>query len=565
MKKFNYLIPLFLFLSASSALGQSDIRKVSYTQKEKKVLQVRIDITNEEDIEKLNELGIECDTKGILILKVSEETYEKLKEEEFLLIVLRNGIEIQFEKQEPLTDKNISLDRSAGEIGPIENGTDLSIPDNYSWVYSSITVSSAPPNSYVDAIEVCFEIHHEEMSDLQVDFKNQSGDKTERLLDREYEGFTWINQCEITFAPSGENVNQTWRLGIKDCKSGDTGYLDEWSITIFYSVDDPDLEIVSVIPNSYNPPPGGTITIDVTIRNNSGLDINSGFYTYLYYNRASQPEPPFPDGERDDFLGISGLESYASHTFTFEVTNDNAEEWKTWAVVDGSEIIAETDEYNNVSGITITWEDQSDIILCNEIIPIGTHKDYIASNTITVGGSNCSFIIDGDGENGGSALMQAGDTIWLKNGFEAIEGSVLEAKIGVPSLRFSGETDTLILSDKKDSNETELESKDKSDPLKTEKELIPTVFSCAQNKPNPFAFSTTIEYGLPNTCDVNLTIFNLAGQAVRTLVDGQQSAGFKSVNWDGYNNAGTQVPQGIYFYVFKAGDFEKHHKMLMVK
>ena len=127
-----------------------------------------------------------------------------------------------------------------------------------------------------------------------------------------------------------------------------------------------------------------------------------------------------------------------------------------------------------------------------------------------------------------------------------------------PGLSDENIADSLTLHYELDGNSKEAEIKDKKEP-------IPTVFSCVQNNPNPFVKSTIINYGLPKDSDVILTVFNLAGQAVKTLINGQQSAGFRSVSWDGTNNAGVQVPQGVYFYVFKAGDYTKHHKMILLK
>ncbi len=197
-------------------------------------------------------------------------------------------------------------------------------------------------------------------------------------------------------------------------------------------------------------------------------------------------------------------------------------------------------------------------------------RTYQATDSIKIAGkdqygSDSWFII----VNSGDVTIEAGNRIRLKPGFEARNGCEFSASIN-PSLKSyspsmsSSKTDNLSLSipesiesEKKDAAQTSSEKK--------ATEPIPTVFSCAQNYPNPFIRNTIIKYGLPKRSDVNLTIFNLAGQAVRTLVNGQESEGFKSVTWDGKNNAGTQVPQGIYFYFFKAGDFEKHHKMILVK
>ncbi|MBL7996828.1 T9SS type A sorting domain-containing protein [bacterium] len=94
---------------------------------------------------------------------------------------------------------------------------------------------------------------------------------------------------------------------------------------------------------------------------------------------------------------------------------------------------------------------------------------------------------------------------------------------------------------------------------------IPEVFELKANFPNPFNPSTTIQYGLKENTQVVLKIYNLLGQEVRNLVNETQSAGYKTVLWDGKNNAGTQVPSGIYIYKLEAGSFTSSKKMLLVK
>jgi hypothetical protein len=94
---------------------------------------------------------------------------------------------------------------------------------------------------------------------------------------------------------------------------------------------------------------------------------------------------------------------------------------------------------------------------------------------------------------------------------------------------------------------------------------LPTVFNLAQNYPNPFNPETTIKYALPKNVRVELTIYNILGQKVKTLVNDEQKAGFKTVKWDGTNDFGTKVASSIYIYRLKAGDFVAQHKMVLVK
>ena len=208
-----------------------------------------------------------------------------------------------------------------------------------------------------------------------------------------------------------------------------------------------------------------------------------------------------------------------------------------------------------------------DLALQDVTVEMDDTNNYVASNSITAAGNSTYFVIEGNGSDGSNVTMEAGNYISLLPGFEAQEGCFFNAYIDNLGLSDERITEPLAF-DYRSDNTTETTSDSTAVELssKETKESIPKVFSCAQNYPNPFMRNTTIKYGLPKNCDnVNLTIFNLAGQAVKTLVNEQQSAGFKSVRWNGENSAGVQVPQGIYFYVFKADDFEDHRKMVLLK
>jgi hypothetical protein len=88
---------------------------------------------------------------------------------------------------------------------------------------------------------------------------------------------------------------------------------------------------------------------------------------------------------------------------------------------------------------------------------------------------------------------------------------------------------------------------------------IPKKFELFQNYPNPFNPVTTINYQLPKTTNVELTIYNSIGQKVVKLVDEHKQAGYHFVNWDA-----KEMASGLYFYRIKAGEFEQVRKMLLL-
>jgi hypothetical protein len=89
---------------------------------------------------------------------------------------------------------------------------------------------------------------------------------------------------------------------------------------------------------------------------------------------------------------------------------------------------------------------------------------------------------------------------------------------------------------------------------------IPKEFELYQNYPNPFNPSTTISYALPQQSHVTLTVYNVLGQQVATLVNETQNAGFYDVKFDGAGLA-----SGMYFYRLQAGNVVQTKKLLLLK
>jgi len=96
-------------------------------------------------------------------------------------------------------------------------------------------------------------------------------------------------------------------------------------------------------------------------------------------------------------------------------------------------------------------------------------------------------------------------------------------------------------------------------------ETLPGKFALHPNFPNPFNPITHINYDLPEHSDVNLKIYNMIGQEVKTLVNQNQLPGFKSVVWNGTNNLGRPVSAGVYLYQIRAKGFSKTRKMILLK
>jgi hypothetical protein len=92
-----------------------------------------------------------------------------------------------------------------------------------------------------------------------------------------------------------------------------------------------------------------------------------------------------------------------------------------------------------------------------------------------------------------------------------------------------------------------------------------TDFRLLQNSPNPFNQSTKISYQLAKSGLVNLKIYNIAGQLVKTLVNGIQPKGSHNVKWDGQDESGNSVSNGVYIYWLQAGIISQTRKMIVLR
>jgi hypothetical protein len=96
-------------------------------------------------------------------------------------------------------------------------------------------------------------------------------------------------------------------------------------------------------------------------------------------------------------------------------------------------------------------------------------------------------------------------------------------------------------------------------------EALPKEFALYQNYPNPFNPETQVTFDLPARANVSLSIYNMLGQRVRTLVNDTKPAGTHIIRWDGLNNHGVRVSSGVYIYTIRAGDFVQSKKMTFMK
>ena len=97
-------------------------------------------------------------------------------------------------------------------------------------------------------------------------------------------------------------------------------------------------------------------------------------------------------------------------------------------------------------------------------------------------------------------------------------------------------------------------------PISVKSGIMPEEFALSQNYPNPFNPETRIAFSLPRDSRVELSIYNVLGQKVATLINTEMSAGQHGVTW-----MADSVPTGVYFYTITAEEFTATKKMILLK
>ena len=97
------------------------------------------------------------------------------------------------------------------------------------------------------------------------------------------------------------------------------------------------------------------------------------------------------------------------------------------------------------------------------------------------------------------------------------------------------------------------------------KPISPNTYNIYQNHPNPFNPVTTLRYDIPEDGMVSITIYDIMGRKVRTLINEYQDIGYRTILWDATDDYGRAVSAGMYVYMIQAGDFRQVKKMVLLK
>lgn len=267
--------------------------------------------------------------------------------------------------------------------------------------------------------------------------------------------------------------------------------------------------------------------------------------------------PSFFDAETDN-IGTTG-----SGTNSGGATGKTTEEMKTLTTFTDAGWDFEGESANGTAEIWdmdlsgsindgypfLSWENGSEVALPVTLASFGA----VAVN----GAVSVTWITESETENAAFRLyrdeemiaeIEGAGTTSEPHNYEYIDDQVIP-----------GNTYTYVLADVSYANE-ETKYIDKAVTITIPENVIPTEFVLGNNTPNPFNPATTINFQLTTESNVELTVLDMNGRKIESLVNDHQSAGYYSVNW----NAST-YPSGIYLYRLKAGNFIETKKMVFMK
>ncbi|HVP35506.1 MAG TPA: CARDB domain-containing protein [Terriglobales bacterium] len=241
----------------------------------------------------------------------------------------------------------------SGPPAYMANSSDYTIPDGQDSVCSAITINTAPAIAKVSSIDVQYDIIHPYTSDLYV-WLTDVHHSAKSVLWSHYSG-TDIHETVTDITDfNGESVNQIWQLWALDYATQDIGYIDFWSITIWY-LDLPDLVIQRITPSKTNPIKGEYITVDMVLKN-QGTTQSPMASVGLYNDLLSPPNTSTP---RSQIGSCPALFVGDSATVTFNwVSSADTDTWDMYGLADCNGFIQEINESNNYIGPRrVKWYD----------------------------------------------------------------------------------------------------------------------------------------------------------------------------------------------------------------
>jgi hypothetical protein len=238
---------------------------------------------------------------------------------------------------------------------------------------------------------------------------------------------------------------------------------------------------------------------------------------------------------KNQFAGVSGVDQTSPRDFRLSIWKNNATKTLPGAEIFGVDM-KDNRSFFSVSTLKANYQeiDLSGYASQLSALPdtvyigiseIGTDQNYMVIAPMNYTKENVSFI--------------AGNTQWFQ-----LSGTTLNEGIVVPKTVLGMQAQFLVQKIVANENVDE----------------VPSTPTLAQNFPNPFNPSTSITYSIPRAAPVKLTVYDMLGRQVETLVNQNQVAGEYSALWETKNQA-----SGVYLYVLEVGDTRLVQKMILMK
>ncbi len=449
-------------------------------------------------------------------------------------------------KLEPLYQEDIVWEAGPPTISKV--GRNVSVPLSNDPVTVSADIST---NFTIDEATIYYEVVQDGLSSgySEVTMSNTEGTTFEGEIPGQTEG-SFVNyfikamddQGQTTISPADTSVqNYCYTVTDGDLTIKDLQYTP-WEIA------DSPFEGMPIEVN-------GIVTTDTSANNN--------YETYVLQDAEEPWSGIFTFGINSDLERGDEIKVYGS------VTDYNADwhfKWdnNTTILVDSFEVLSSGHSMAPISVTTGTLatdsaaaEQYEGVLVSIEDATLTSFNQYDLS--FSDGSGEClvdgDFMVSDDGEENSKFYFNAdegylyafGDTVRIGEKVDKIQG-VFTFSFGTYKIEVRDQDDfgTVV-------------------GIADDFEKAPLSYRLKQNYPNPFNPETRIYFQIPNAQQVEIMVYNILGQRVRTLVQNHFNAGQHVVNWDGRNDAGQRVTSGVYIYRIKAGEFIDSKKMLMVK
>ncbi|NQT63383.1 MAG: T9SS type A sorting domain-containing protein [Candidatus Marinimicrobia bacterium] len=249
-------------------------------------------------------------------------------------------------------------------------------------------------------------------------------------------------------------------------------------------------------------------------------------------------------------------------------------EFNNTVIVKNSTIAHNSSSYSG----GIYFRHGTNIILLNSIVYNNSNfqiEGMFGGVATTLGVANCDIqggLDDGINTSGSTTEIFYANSIdgeptfidTANGDFGLLEGSPC---IDTGTSLFTWEEDTLINMDSNEYNgiAPDMGAYESEEIVNAEEILFPNEYKLQQNYPNPFNPSTTMMYELPEQVEVSLTVYDIAGRTIATLVNQTMQAGQYETHWNGTDESGKQVASGMYFVRLQAGIHSSVVKMVYLK